>query len=121
MLSRWCDFDLEVYTIAYNQEEIVVDPTANGVAPANTVIPTITGTAKVATLLTASTGTFTGDAVITYTYQWYAAGVAIAGATASTFTPTATEVGKIITVRVIASNASGTAMAFSAATAAVIP
>lgn len=114
------DFDLEVFTIGLNQEEVVVDPTAGGVAPTNTVVPTITGTAQVGATLTASNGTFTGDAVIAYAYQWYAGGVAIAGATANTYVPVTGNIGKIITVRVSATNASGAASAFSAPTTAVI-
>ncbi|WP_189406800.1 hypothetical protein [Mesorhizobium sp. M1A.F.Ca.ET.072.01.1.1] len=114
------DFDIEVFTIGYNQEEIVVDPTTVGVAPTNTVVPAITGTAEVGEDLTASTGTFTGDAVITYAYQWFAGGVAIVGATTNTLSLTSDQLGKIITVRVAATNASGSAMAFSAPTTAVI-
>lgn len=114
------DFDIEVFTLAFQQEEIVVNPTTSGTPPTLTVNPAITGTAEVGELLTSSTGTFTGDAVITYAYQWYAGGVAIAGATASTFTLTSTQLGKVITVRVVATNASGSAFGFSAATTAVI-
>lgn len=113
------DFMLEVYTLALVQEEIVVDPLAGGTPPTNTVLPAITGTAEVGETLTLSNGTFTGDATITYEYQWYAGGVAIAGATASTFDLTAAQDGKIITGRVTATNDSGTAFAFSDATSAV--
>lgn len=114
------DFDLEVFVIGFQQEEIVVNPLASGNPPTLTVIPTITGTAEVGETLTASTGTFTGDATITYAYQWFAGGVAISGATASTFVLTSTQIGKIITVRVTATNDSGSAYGFSEATAAVI-
>ncbi len=113
------DFDLEVFTLGLNQLEIVVNPGGTGVAPKLTVSPVITGTAEVDETLNVSNGTFTGDAVITYTYQWYAGGVAIAGANENTYDLTAAEVGKVITARVVASNASGSAMGFSAATAAV--
>lgn len=115
------DFDLEVFTLALNQREVVVDPGAGGNAPISTVLPAITGTAEVGEVLTVSNGTFTGDAVITYTYQWFAGGVAIAGATANTFTLTSTQLGKIITARVTATNASGSASATSGATSAVAP
>ncbi len=113
------DFDLEVFTLALNQEEIVVAPGAGGVAPTNTVIPAITGTAEVEETLNLSNGTFTGDATITYAYQWFAGGVAILGATANTFELTAAQLGKIITARVVATNASGSAQAYTTATAAV--
>lgn len=113
------DFDLEVFTLGLQQEEMVVNPGAGGNPPVNTVAPAITGTAEVGEVLTLSNGTFTGDATITYHYQWFAGGVAIPGATANTFTLTSAQLGKIITGRVHASNASGNAQAFSAPTSAV--
>jgi len=114
------DFDLEVYVLGFQQEEIVVNPGAGGVGPTLTVNPAITGTAEVGETLTLSNGTFTGDATITYQYQWFAGGVAIAGAVASTFELTAAQVGKIITGRVHATNASGSAFGYSAPTTAVV-
>lgn len=113
------DFDLQVFTLGLQQEVIEVAPTLAGIAPTLTVNPAITGTASVGTTLTLSNGTFTGDAPITYAYQWFAGGVAIAGATASTYTLTSAQVGKVITGRVTASNASGSASGYSAATSAV--
>lgn len=114
------DFILEIFTLAMVQEEITVDPLSGGTAPANTVLPAITGTAQVGQTLTVDDGTFTGDATITYSYQWYAAGVAISGATSATYDLTASEEGKIITARVTAINDAGTAFAFTDATSAVI-
>ncbi|AHJ10711.1 hypothetical protein P106B_28 [Rhizobium phage vB_RglS_P106B] len=113
------DFDLELFTIGFQQEEIVVNPTVAGNPPVLTVNPAITGTPEVGETLTVSDGTFTGDAVITYTYQWFAGGVAIAGANASTFDLTAAQLGKVITARVHATNASGSASGYAAPTAAV--
>lgn len=113
------DFDIERFTLALQQEEIVVNPGAGGNAPKNTVLPAISGTATVGQTLTCTTGTFTGDATITYQFQWFAGGVAIAGATASTYILTSAELGKIIQARVQATNLSGTAQAYSNATAAV--
>lgn len=113
------DFDLEVYTFGLQQLEIVVNPGAGGNPPKNTVLPAITGTATVGQVLTCTTGTFTGDATITYQFQWFAGGVAIPGATASTFTLTSAQLGKIIQTRVQATNLSGTAQSYSNATAAV--
>lgn len=114
------DFDLQIFTLGFNQEPLVINPGAGGVAPTLTVAPAITGTAQVGVVLTASTGTFTGDATITYQYQWFAGGVAVSGATASTFTPTTAQLGKVMTVRVLATNASGSAQGYSAPTSAVI-
>lgn len=115
------DFDLLIFTLAFQQEEIAVDPLATGNAPTLTVNPAITGTAEVGETLTLSNGTFTGDAVITYSYQWFAGGVAIAGAIANTFELTAAQVGKVITARVAATNASGSASGYAPATTAVAP
>lgn len=89
------------------------------VAPANTVAPAITGTAKVGETLTVTNGTWTGVPTPTYTRQWYADGVAIAGATGTTRVLAAGEEGKVITVVVTATNAAGVAAKTSNATAAV--
>ncbi|MET0887600.1 MAG: carboxypeptidase regulatory-like domain-containing protein [Mycetocola sp.] len=64
--------------------------------------PKITGTPKVGIRLTAVPGSWSPEP-ITKAYQWLAAGVAIKGATAVTFTPTAANVAQKITVRVTAS------------------
>lgn len=64
--------------------------------------PTITGTAEVGQVLTAGAGSWT-PAGATYSYQWYADGVAISGATAETFRLTAAQLGKPVVVRVTAS------------------
>jgi hypothetical protein len=60
------------------------DPAA-GVAPVNTVVPTITGTLTAGQTLTVGNGTWTGTPTPLFTYQWFKGGVAVAGATASTF------------------------------------
>lgn len=113
------DFDLEVFTLGLNQQEVVVNPLITGVAPLCTVEPAITGTDVHGSPLTVSNGTFTGDATITYTYQWYVGGAAVPGATANTYTPVVGDVGKIVQARVSAVNASGSAIGFSAATTAI--
>lgn len=120
-LGRNEDFDLEVFTLALNQKEIVVDPSAAGNPPVATVMPAITGTAQVASVLTSSAGTFTGDATIVKTYRWLAGGVLAAGVNGnSTYLPVAGDVGKVITVEVTGTNAAGHATATSAPTSAVI-
>lgn len=113
------DFDLEVFTLALQQEEIVVNPTVAGAPPVLTAVPVITGTAEVGSTLSTSNGTFTGDPTITYTYQWFAGGVAIPSAVANTYDLTTAELGKVVTVRVSATNASGNASGFSAPTSVV--
>ncbi|KQO98531.1 hypothetical protein ASF30_10745 [Leifsonia sp. Leaf264] len=85
-----------------------------------TPVPKITGTAKVGRVLTAVTGTWS-PATVGLKYQWYAAGVAVSGATNSTFTPTAAVVGKKLTVKVTGSKVGYAPVAkMSAATAAVV-
>src|SRR6478609_2865922 len=88
------------------------------ISPRNTVLPTITGTAQVGQTLTRTTGTWVPTG--TFTQQWYAAGVAISGATRTTYVPVVGDVGKVITVRVTATNNRGATVATSAGTAAVI-
>jgi hypothetical protein len=91
--------------------------------PVSVTPPIITGTVQVGNTLTATgTGaTYWTNTPTSYTYQWNANGIAIGGATASTYALVEAQVGKTITVSVSATNASGTGgPAISAATAAVI-
>lgn len=62
--------------------------------------PTVTGTPRVGSRLTATPGTWSPDAAVDF--QWSADGRAIAGATSSTFIPSARERGATIRVRVTA-------------------
>ena len=113
------DFDLEVFTLGLQQEEIVTNPGAGGVAPAFTALPAISGTEEVGETLTLSNGTVTGDATITYEYQWFINGVAKTGATSSTLLVVAGDTGKYIQGRVVARNDSGYAVGWSDATGAI--
>lgn len=114
------DFDLEVFTLGLQQRQITVDPTSAGNPPVLTVSPAITGTAQVANVLTCSNGTFTGDATIVRSFQWYAGGVAISGANAATYLPVTADIGKVVTCRVTGTNAAGSAQGWAPATSAVI-
>ncbi|MBZ9705398.1 hypothetical protein LB543_01470 [Mesorhizobium sp. ESP7-2] len=89
--------------------------------PSNTVLPAISGTATQGQTLSCSAGTWSGGGSISYAYQWKADGTNISAATASTYLLTASEVGKVITCAVTATNAAGSASATSAATATVTP
>lgn len=113
------DFDLEVFTLGLNQVETVINPTLGGNPPKYTAAPAITGTPKVGTVLTVSNGTATGDATITYAYQWFAGGVAVPGVTTNTYTPDVAKVGLVIQALVTASNTKGSASMMSAPTAVV--
>lgn len=91
----------------------------NGIgSPVNSAAPAITGTARVGQTLTSTTGTWSGSP--TYARQWLAAGVAISGATGATYVPVVGDIGKVITVRVTATNDKGSVSVTSAATAAVV-
>ena len=79
-------------------------------APVNTVAPTVSpsGTQTTGTLITASVGTWSGVAPITYEYKWTRNGVAISGATASTYTIQLADDGTTIHVEVKGTNTYGT-------------
>ena len=115
------DFDVEIFTLGFQQEEVVVNPTSAGVAPYVTANPAITGTVEDGETLTLGNGTWAGDATITYAYDWYLNNVKIAGQNASTLVLTTSMVGKRVTGRVTASNDSGKGFATTAPTAAVAP
>jgi serine protease AprX len=93
--------------------------------PENVAAPTVAGTALEGWMLAADPGTWSGAAPIAYAYRWQlcnAAGAAcvdIAGATAQTYTLARTDTHATVRVVVEASNAVGSAVGTSAATAPV--
>ena len=113
------DFDLEVFTLGLVQEEIVVNPTTGSEAPTLTAAPSVSGTEQVGKTLTCTNGTFSGAEMITYSYQWFANGVAVSGATASTYELKASDKDKVFMCRVMAKNAGGYAYGFSNTTSKV--
>jgi|GEM_PF-2540223 len=70
-----------------------------GLALSNTTAPAITGTATVSNVLTVSNGSWSATPD-SYLYQWYRDGIAIAGATASTYTYTSNDSGTALTAYV---------------------
>ncbi len=94
-------------------------------APSSTAAPVVSGTAQQGQTLTASTGTWVGTEPITYVYQWESCNslgegcLDVSGATASTYTLAAGDVGNTLRVTVTASNTAGSASATSSASAAV--
>jgi surface antigen len=94
-----------------------------GVAPGtflNSVAPSISGTAQVGKPLTASKGTWSPRPEIAY--RWLVDGVLVPGATDSTFSPRPQDVGKPVTVEVLASRPGYlTATLATPATSAVLP
>jgi hypothetical protein len=97
----------------------------SGIPPTNTSSPSISGTPAQGATLTADPGTWSGTTPITYSYQWdrcdQSGGncVDIAGETASTYTPSADDVGSTIRVTVFATNIVSSASAASDATSVV--
>lgn len=89
--------------------------------PTNTAPPTISGTTQQGQQLTADPGTWTGSP--TYSYQWRdctSTGCTnIPGATGSTYTLQASDVGDTVDVIVTGTNAAGSASAMSAETTKV--
>ncbi|HEY1540161.1 MAG TPA: hypothetical protein VGF63_12240 [Solirubrobacteraceae bacterium] len=98
--------------------------TAPPVAPINTVPPAITGTPTQGQVLSTSTGTWTGSPAPTYGYQWTRCATvctAISGATSSTYTLAAPDVGQNIGVTVTATNAAGGASSNSVSVGPIAP
>ena len=86
-----------------NRSELTVPGPAAANTPA-TGAPSISGTARVGETLTVDTSGIDdedGLANVSFSYQWIADGVDIAGATSDTYTPVADDVSKAVKVRVI--------------------
>ena len=94
-------------------QRLVAGRIVTALTPVNTALPTITGTATEGQILTGTDGTWTNTPT-GFTRAWLkcdAAGancVAIPGATASTYTVTATDVGATLRFSVTATTAAGT-------------
>jgi hypothetical protein len=102
-------------------------PVAAAQAPVGEQAPPVAGPALVGQTLSAQTGVFSGEALISYTYQWEHCGAgggtcqAIDGATQSSYTLTEADSGDTILVLVSASDENGSTTAVSAPTATVGP
>jgi subtilisin family serine protease len=96
-----------------------------GVPPVSVSAPQLSGTAIETQTLTAAAGTWSGTQPIDHSYRWQrcdsaGACVDIAGATGSTYTLTAADVGAKVKVVVSATNMAGSTEAVSEATAQVL-
>ena len=80
--------------------------------------PSVSGTPRIGSRLTADPGTWSPSA--TTTFQWYAGGRAIAGATDQTFVPSNGQRGKAIRVRVTARRPGFTSVAATSASTATL-
>lgn len=81
-------------------------------------VPSISGSANVGTTLSVSAGTWSPAATISY--QWYKAGVAISGATSTTYTIVASDGGSAITVAVTGTRSGYTAKTMTSSATATV-
>jgi hypothetical protein len=105
-------------TFATSQATAPVAPAAASPV-VNTVAPTLSGTPTVGQTMTVSPGTWT-PAGVTFTYQWMADGVAIAGANSSTFAPGSSRVGKKLSVAVTGAKTGYTSVTVTTAESAPV-
>ena len=98
-----------------------------GALPANTAKPSVGGTAEDEQTLTATKGTWTGSEPLSYAYQWQRCvgtsceNITSQGGTAADYPVKHDDVGHTLKVIVTATNALGSALATSLATAPVAP
>jgi Glycosyl hydrolase family 26 len=98
---------------------------SQGNGPTNTALPTISGAAAVGKTLTASTGSWNGN-VTSYAYQWLRCDgsgngcSSLGGAVKASYVPVSGDVGHKLRVSVTASSNSGSSVATSNPTAAVV-
>ena len=101
------------YTDGQGTAESITSAQTGAVANVNDLpvgLPTITGTATEDQVLTADTsGISDADGLGAFSYQWYRDGVAIGGATGSTYTLGDADVGSQISVQVSYTDLQGTA------------
>lgn len=81
--------------------------------PTNTAAPVINGIARQGETLTVTNGTWT-NAPTSYTRQWRSNSAIITGATGTSYTVLAADIGKTISVTVVATNSFGTGTSTSA-------
>lgn len=115
----------DTYTVTVTATNAVGTSPSGGPAsatPRGTIIgtapPTVSGTVRVGAPLKASTGTWNVTG-LSFAYTWLANGNAISGATSATFTPSAAQYGKRLSVEVTASKPDYNSS--SARSAATIP
>lgn len=112
----------------------ILSPTPSFAIPTNTVLPTVSGLTALGENLIGNRGTWTGtnvDGVVQqiqgYSYMWYRCNTTleascspISGATSLNYRLVQADVGKFMRFRVIATDSTGSADKFSAATALVV-
>ncbi len=97
-----------------------LSPVVAAQAPANTVAPAIAGKALFGATLATSTGTWSGSAPLSYAYQWQSSADGVtwtsAGGINATYVAGPAVSGRALRVAVTATNAAGSATAYSPAT-----
>jgi hypothetical protein len=88
--------------------EFFLDGYVNESAPVNSVAPVISGNDAIGDVLSCTTGTWSG-APVGYTYQWRRDGTNIGGATGSTYTQVAADIGALMTCIVTETSGGNTA------------
>jgi hypothetical protein len=107
-------------SVTSNQTAPVVGPTPTPTAVQNFALPSIVGVQRVGSQVSANTGSWTAGATISV--QWLRNGEVVPGATGTTYTLGAADVGAFLQVRVTASKAGLTpATRLSAPTEPVLP
>ncbi len=102
-----------------NRTSSATSAIVNGTFVAGT--PAISGTMGVGATLTANTGTWSPNPELaTFAYQWLKNGANISGATSATYTPPASDVGAVYSVRVTATRDGFTTMSALSATRTVV-
>jgi hypothetical protein len=87
----------------------------------NTVPPVVTGDPTVGTVLSVTSGTWTGTTPITITYQWTSNGVAVSGATTTSYILVTSDLGNTIACVVTGSNSLDTINVTSNSVGPIIP
>lgn len=89
-MAAGTEYEVQIRAVG-GHEDTIVGKTLSIPRPTNTVPPVITGTPQEGQTLHASAGTWTNEPTA-YHYQWLLNGVAIPGATASSYKLTAADV-----------------------------
>ncbi len=117
-------------TIGASKETVLTlrtDVVRQAPGPLLSAAPTVTGTLQQGKKLTAFQGTWTSGGAITYAFQWYrcdpnaAHCSSIHGATKSTYTAVAKDVGQTLAVTVRATDSTGTTPAYAAVAGLIAP
>jgi len=102
----------EVKQIFNNQGGSWKNSYSSGTPPVVVTNGTISGSGVIGSALSYTVATFSGNPTPTVTYAWFANASQVAGQQTS-YTPTASDYGKAITVKATATNAGGTVVATS--------